>query len=147
MIPEPPRFSSRSGWHCAAHLISLQLSSRPHDIPWKKKNIIQNSVLDTKLFIPDPDSNFPSFGSGSASCYFTLSWIRIQDYNSESGSMQKFRIHADPDPNPDPTHWLKILARLTLVMFIWTASLLNYFCFIMQTFVEKKRNKEIKIKT
>ena len=98
MIPEPPRFSSRSGWHCAAHLISLQLSSRPHNIPWKKKNIIQNSVLDTKLFILDPDSNFPCFGS--ASCYFTLSWIRFQNYNSESRSMQKFRIHADPNPDP-----------------------------------------------
>ena len=122
MIPEPPRFSSRSGWHCAAHLISLQLSSRPHDIPWKKKNIIYNSVLNLKLFILDPnpdlDSNFRSFGSGSASCYFTLSLIRIKNYNSESWSMQKLRIHADPYLNPDPTHWVKILSRLTLVMFI-----------------------------
>ena len=43
-------------------------------------NVIQKiSVVDPKLFIPDPDPalNFPSSGSGSR---------------------QKFRIHADPDP-------------------------------------------------
>ena len=38
---------------------------------------IKGSVVDPRLFIPDPDPalNFPS-----------------------SGSRQKFRIHADPDP-------------------------------------------------
>ena len=50
---------------------------------------VYSSVVDPKLFIPDPDLdpalNFPSSGSGSR---------------------QKFRIHADPDP--DPQHWYTV---------------------------------------
>ena len=42
-------------------------------------NTVTTSVVDPKLFIPDPDPalNFSSSGSGSK---------------------QKFRIHVDPDP-------------------------------------------------
>ena len=42
-----------------------------------KSTGIKTSVVDPKLFIPDPAFNFPSSGSGYR---------------------QKFRIHADPDP-------------------------------------------------
>ena len=38
-------------------------------------------------------------------CSFIFSWIRIR--NNNSGSRQKFWIHADPDPNPDPQQWAK----------------------------------------
>ena len=36
-------------------------------------------------------------------CFFIFCWIRIRNNNFESGSRQKFRIHADTDP--DPQHW------------------------------------------
>ena len=54
----------------------------PPPLPCPSHNyrlIVLVSVVDPKLFIPDPDPplNFPS---------------------SRSGSRQKFRIHADPDP-------------------------------------------------
>ena len=55
---------------------------RPDDewkVPIGEELTLASSVADPKLFIPGPDPslNFPS-----------------------SGSRQKFRIHADPDPDP-----------------------------------------------
>ena len=38
-------------------------------------------------------------------CTFIFNWIRIR--NNNSGSRQKFRIHADPDPQ----HWLKATVK------------------------------------
>ena len=54
----------------------------------------QTSVVDPKLFIPDPDPalNFPSSGSGSR---------------------QKFRIHADPDPDPTCISLVSIIRKNT----------------------------------
>ena len=66
---------------------AFNIARRSHHLK-SKKNIEReedrgerSSVVDPKLFIPDPDPalNFPSSGSGSR---------------------QKFRIHADPDPDP-----------------------------------------------
>ena len=46
------------------------------------------SVVDPKLFIPDPD-------------------LALNFLSSRSGSRQKLRIHADPDPDPTCIYNLK----------------------------------------
>ena len=78
------------------------------------------SVVDPELFIPDPALNFPSSGSRKTIChllYYTtvLQYTKSRIYreitflfiwsiifcrirNNNSWSRQKFRIHADPDP-------------------------------------------------
>ena len=60
----------------------------------QKKRIAIPSVADPKLFIPDPDPG--------------LNFLR-----SRSGSRQKFRIHADPDPHPTCNNKVSIIQNNT----------------------------------
>ena len=50
-------------------------------------------------------TNSPEF-TVLVTCSFTFCWIRIRNYNS--GSRQKFRVHADPDPQHP---WIRIRIR------------------------------------
>ena len=58
-------------------------------------------VADSEWFIPDPDPALDFPCSGSRSNPYNLIIFGnyfVRNNNSGSGSRQKFRIHADPDP-------------------------------------------------
>ena len=74
-----------------------------------KKKLKFNQKEESNLYLPFTISYYCSptvqkvQNSQLFICSFTFCWIR--NYNTGSGSIQKFRIHADPDPQ----HWEKLM--------------------------------------
>ena len=78
--PNPEQFDQMRHSTLYGRYLPLPVTTNPRPGTRRRKvGEVSSSVVDPKLFIPDPAQalNFPSSGSGSR---------------------QKFRIHADPDP-------------------------------------------------